>query len=63
MEEEVYTLSFKGLLSLTISDDVELKNTLDSIELYLRRHYSKDGCPAIVFDEGEFYFVTLTKNE
>jgi hypothetical protein len=63
MKEEVYTLTLKGLLSLTISSDQEVNNTLDSIELYLRRHYSNGGCPAIVFDENKFYFITVAKQE
>jgi hypothetical protein len=61
--EETYTLSFRGLLSGTIKDDSILNATLDNIELYLRRHYSKNGHPAIVFDldENEFSIVTLSK--
>jgi hypothetical protein len=61
--EETYTLSFKGLLACTIKDDSILNATLNSIELYLRRHYSKNGHPAIVFDldENEFSIVTISK--
>jgi hypothetical protein len=63
-KEEIYTLSMKGLLASTIKDESILNNTLNSLELYLRRHYSKNGHPAIVFDleENEFYFVSLTKD-
>ena len=63
MKEETYSLTFKGLLSMTIEDPNEVKNTLDSIELYLRRHYSKDGVPAIVFDDNKFHFVTISKHD
>lgn len=63
VEEEVYRLTFKGLLSLTINDDKKLEETINSIELYLRRHYAKEGHPAIVLDmdENEFSFATLKK--
>ena len=60
-EEEKYTLTFKGLLSITIEDEEVLQNTLNSIELYLRRHHSTGGSPAIVFDENDFHFATLSK--
>lgn len=63
-EEELYILTLKGLLSLTIKDHSILDATLNSLELYLRRNYSKNGHPAIVFDtdENKFYFATLTKD-
>lgn len=62
-EEEKYSLTLKGLLSLTIEDKEVLNNTIDTIELYLRRHYSKDGHPAIVLDldDNEFSFATFKK--
>ena len=60
-KEEEYTLTFKGLLSTTIEDKEVLQNTMNSIELYLRRHHSNGGVPAIVFDENEFHFATLGK--
>ena len=63
MKEETYSLTFKGLLSLTIKDPNEVKDKLDSIELYLRRHYSKDGVPAIVFDNDEFYFAAIGRKD
>ena len=63
MKEETYSLTFKGLLSLTIKDPNEVKDTLDSIELYLRRHYSKEGVPAIVFDNDEFYFAAIGRKD
>ena len=47
----------------TIKDLNEVKDTLDSIELYLRRHYSKDGVPAIVFDNDEFYFAAIGRRD
>lgn len=63
--EEVYELTFKGLLCSITHDDELVKNLMDRIELYLRRHYSKNGHPAIVFnlDENMFEFVTLQKSE
>lgn len=62
-EEEKYSLTLKGLLSITIEDKTILNKTLNSLELYLRRHHSKDGHPAIVFDldDNNFSFATLTK--
>jgi hypothetical protein len=64
-KEEIYTLSLKGLLASTIQDKNILDKTINNLELYLRRHYSKNGHPAIVLDleENEFYFVTLNKQE
>lgn len=62
-EEEKYMLTLKGLLSITIKDEFILNETLNSLELYLKRHYSKDGHPAIVFDldDNKFSFITLMK--
>lgn len=63
--EETYTLTFKGLIhSVTVNEDLT-KKLIDSIELYLRRHYSKDGHPGIVLNmnTGKFEFVTLEKEE
>jgi hypothetical protein len=64
-EEEVYRLTLKGLISLNL-EDIELAGKIvDSIELYLRRHHSKGGHPAIVFnmDDNRFDFVTLSNSE
>lgn len=63
--EEVYELTFKGLLYTITHDDKMVKNLMDRIELYLRRHHSKNGHPAIVYnlDENSFDFVTLQKSE
>lgn len=64
-EEEVYRLTLKGLISLNL-EDIELANKIvDTIELYLRRHHSKGGHPAIVFnmDDNRFDFVTLSNSE
>jgi hypothetical protein len=48
---------------MTIEDPNEVKNTLDSIELYLRRHHSESGVPAIVFDDNEFYFTSVGRKD
>jgi hypothetical protein len=64
-EEEVYRLTLKGLISLNL-EDIELAGKIvDTIELYLRRHHSKGGHPAIVFnmDDNRFDFVTLRNSE
>ena len=63
IEKKVYSLTLKGLLAITIQDKTILDETLNSLELYLRRHYSKNGHPAIVLDleENKFNFVTLSK--
>jgi hypothetical protein len=62
-KEEIYELTLKGLLSMSIDDDKLLNSVLDDLELYMRRHYSKGGHPAIVFDldENKFSFVTIQK--
>lgn len=61
MENETYTLTLRGVLSRTIKDEDVLCKTIDNLELYMRRYYSKDGHPAIVFDlnENEFEFTTV----
>lgn len=64
-EEEVYELTLKGLISLNL-EDIELAGKIvDTIELYLRRHHSNGGHPAIVFnmDDNRFDFVTLSNSE
>jgi hypothetical protein len=62
-KEEIYELTLKGLLSMSIDDDKLLNSVLDDLELYMRRHYSKGGHPAIVYDldENKFSFVTIQK--
>ena len=62
-KEEIYELTLKGLLSMSIDDDKLLNSVLDDLELYMRRHYSKGGHPAIVYDldENQFNFVTIQK--
>lgn len=64
-KEDVYQLTLKGLLSITIKDERILKETMDNLELYLRRNFAKNGYPAIVFDveENNFHFVTLNKKQ
>jgi hypothetical protein len=61
--EETYTLTLKGLLSITIKDEKTLEETMNSLELYLRRHHSKNGHPAIVLDldDNKFEFITIQK--
>lgn len=64
-KEETYQLTFKGLIGaslLSAGGNMELADdVVDNIELYLRRNYAKDGCPAIVFDleKNEFVFTTV----
>lgn len=64
-EEEVYELTLKGLISLNLGDNELAGKIVDTIELYLRRHHSKGGHPAIVFnmDDNRFDFVTLSNSE
>jgi hypothetical protein len=64
-EEEVYRLTLKGLIYLNLGDNELAGKIVDSIELYLRRHHSKGGHPAIVFnmDDNRFDFVTLRNSE
>lgn len=64
-EEEVYRLTLKGLISLNLEDNELAGKIVDTIELYLRRHHSKGGHPAIVFnmDDNRFDFVTLSNSE
>jgi hypothetical protein len=64
-EEEVYKITLKGLIYLNSEDNDLANKIVDSIELYLRRHHSKGGHPAIVFnmDDNRFDFVTLSNSE
>lgn len=64
-EEEVYELTLKGLIYLNLGDNELAGKIVDTIELYLRRHHSKGGHPAIVFnmDDNRFDFVTLSNSE
>jgi hypothetical protein len=49
-EEEVYQVTLKGLLYLTLEDNHLAQKVVDTLELYLRRHHSKGGHPGIVFN-------------
>jgi hypothetical protein len=64
-EQERYSITLKGLVWLTLQDDELTNELMDSLELYMRRHHSKGGHPAVVFnmDENEFEFVTLRHSE
>lgn len=64
-EEEVYQITLKGLIYLTLGDDQLAQKVVDTLELHLRRHHSKGGHPAIVFnkDDNRFGFVTLRNSE
>jgi len=64
-EQEKYEITLKGLVWLTLQDDKLTNELMDSLELYMRRHHSKGGHPAVVFnmDENEFEFVTLDRIE
>lgn len=64
-EKEIYELTLKGLLCISLGNDELAKKAIDDIELYLRRHYSKEGHPGIVLnlDNNEFEFVTLNMKE
>jgi hypothetical protein len=64
-EQERYSITLKGLVLLTLQDDALTNQLMDRIELYMRRHYSKNGHPAIVLnmDENEFEFATLKHSE
>lgn len=49
-DQEVYEITFKGLIISALKDESQTNDLLDTIELYLRRHYSNDGSPAIIYD-------------
>lgn len=63
VEDERYMLTLKGLIYLSVRDEDMSVKIIDDIELYLRRHHSKGGHPAIIFnmDDNEFEFGTLSK--
>lgn len=64
-EEEVYQITLKGLIYLTLGDDQLAQKVVDTLELYLRRHHAKGGHPGIVLnlDTNNFEFVTLKHSE
>lgn len=64
-KDEIYQITFKGLIWSVVEDNKLSKELLDKIELYLRRHHAKGGHPAIVFnmDDNRFDFVTLRHSE
>jgi hypothetical protein len=64
-KKEGYEITLKGLVWLTLQDDKLTNELMDSLELYMRRNYSKGGHPAIVFnmDDNRFEFVTLNHVE
>ena len=64
-KDEIYQITFKGLIWSVVEDNKLSKELLDKIELYLRRHHAKGGHPAIVFnmDDNRFDFVTIRHSE
>ncbi len=63
--DEVYQITLRGLIWTVIEDDKLSKEIVDTIELYLRRHYAKGGHPGMVLnlDTNNFEFVTLRQSE
>ena len=64
-KDEIYQITFKGLIWSVVEDNKLSKELLDKIELYLRRHHAKGGHPGIVLnlDTNNFEFVTLRQSE
>jgi hypothetical protein len=64
-KDEIYQLTLRGLLYLSLGDNELAGNAVDAIELYLRRHHAKGGHPGIVLnlDTNNFEFVTLKHSE
>jgi hypothetical protein len=64
-KDEIYQITFKGLIWSVVEDNKLSKELLDKIELYLRRHHAKGGHPGIVLnlDTNNFEFVTLRHSE
>lgn len=61
----IYQITLKGLIWNVVQDDELSKDIVDTIELYLRRHYAKGGHPGIVLnlDTNNFEFITLQQSE
>jgi hypothetical protein len=64
-KDEIYQLTLRGLLYLSLGDNELAGNAVDAIELYLRRNHAKGGHPGIVLnlDTNNFEFVTLKHSE
>lgn len=64
-KDEIYQLTLRGLLYLSLGDNELAGNVVDAIELYLRRNHAKGGHPGIVLnlDTNNFEFVTLKHSE
>ena len=64
-KDEIYQITLRGLIWSVVEDNKLSKELLDKIELYLRRHHAKGGCPGIVLnlDTNNFEFVTLLQSE
>jgi hypothetical protein len=64
-KDEIYQITLRGLLYLSLGDNELAGNVVDAIELYLRRHHAKGGHPGIVLnlDTNNFEFVTLKHSE
>ena len=71
-KEEQYVITFSELIWLALTKafecreinlDAIAKDITDEIELYLRRHYSKDGIPAIVLTDDGFEFTSVERTK
>lgn len=60
-QEEVYRLTFKGFLTTRFTEQT-VQELLDALELFARRNYP-DKIPAIVFDNGNWDFATVEREE
>jgi len=61
--EEVYTLTFKGLLVTLLGHNEKLaEDVSDGMELHLRRHFSNvNEYPAIILTDSGFVMTTVEK--
>lgn len=62
-EDEVYTLTLKGLLVYKFGDDNKAQSIIDCLELHMRRFYAKDGYPAIILEDNNLVFKTVVKGK
>ncbi len=64
-DEEIYTLTFKGLLTqYTGWDKKAVENILDGLELYLRRNFmdTPGECGAIIYTGKEWVITSVQKD-
>ena len=59
-DEIAYTVTPKGVLYMSVGPEVT-DQIIKALSTHMKKFYADKGYPAIILDNGQLYFVTITK--